>query len=272
VLKRLDVLETKVGQAMSSEGVAAAAAAAADAPKRDLTVMVTKNDLVPAAGRSKFSVSTIEELEAELIKKLKLGVAAIAIHSWDAELGTYIHAADLSDLTDRPKVQLQEREKLEEEAREIAQAEVAAIVSNSEEAQLAEPENTEERPPSSEEDAKLIESLRKEVESLSSKLRTSRKEVTRLRKAQVAQEKEAKEMLVGEFEKKERAHRNKIIKMKEISRRKKLTRECFHGWYQLTAGDKLTKLQAAQAEAQAAVEAAKGLTAADLEAAVRNVP
>jgi hypothetical protein len=269
VLKRLDLLETKVDHALSSGGAVDAVAATAQLPKRDLTVMVTKSDLVQAAGRSKFSVSTIEELEAELIKKLQLSVAAIAIHSWDAELGTYIHAADLSDLSDRPKVQLQEREKLEEEARELAKAEVAAIVSNTEEAELVEPEDTEEHQPSSEEDAKLIESLRKEVESLSSKLRTSRKEVTRLRKAQAAQEKEAKEMLAGEFEKKERAHRNKIIKMKESSRRKKLTRECFQRWYQLTAGDKLTKLQAAQAEAQAAVEAAKGLSAADLEAAVR---
>ena len=84
VLKRLDALETQVTQASSLEAAEAAAAAAAAAPKRDLTVMVTKNELVQAAGRSKFSVSTIEELEAELIKKLQLSVAAIAIHSWDA--------------------------------------------------------------------------------------------------------------------------------------------------------------------------------------------
>ena len=81
---------------------------------------------------------------------------------------------------------------------------------------------------------------------------------------------EAENKAAEEFEKKERAHRAKIIKMKELSRRKKLTRECFHRWYQLTAGDKLTKLQAAQAEAEAAVEAAKGLTAADLEAAEKR--
>ena len=183
----------------------------------------------------------------------------------------FIHAADLSDLPDRCKVQLQERQKLEEEAREIAQAEVTAIMSSTDEAALGPPaEEAEERPPTSEEDAKVIESLRKEVESLTTKLRTSRKEVTRLRKAQAAQEKEASAMLADEFEKKERAHRAKIIKMKELSRRKKLTRECFHRWYQLTAGDKLTKLQAAQAEAEAAVEAAKGLTAADLEAAEKR--
>ena len=50
------------------------------------------------------------------------------------------------------------------------------------------------------EDAKLIESLREEVESLTTKLRTSRKEVTRLRKAQAQQEKQASEMLADEFE------------------------------------------------------------------------
>ena len=266
VLKRLDALETQVTQASSLEAAEAAAAAAAAAPKRDLTVMVTKNELVQAAGRSKFSVSTIEELEAELIKKLQLSVAAIAIHSWDAELGAFIHAADLSDLPDRCKVQLQEREKLEAEAREVAQAEVSAIVANNEDDDSAaqEPEEAEDRPPTSEEDAKEIAKLREEVESLTAKLRTSRKEVTRLRKIQVAQEKEAGEKLAGEFEKKERAHRAKIIKMKELSRQKKLTRDCFQRWFQVAAGDKLSK-------AQAAVEAAKGSSSAELEAAEKKM-
>ena len=73
VIKRLDALDAQVAQATSPR-----AAAATAAPKRDLTVMVTKNDLVQAAGRSKFSVSTLEELETALISKLGLTCAAIA--------------------------------------------------------------------------------------------------------------------------------------------------------------------------------------------------
>lgn len=176
--------------------------------------MVTKNDLVQAAGRSKFSVSTLEELEAALISKLGLSCAAIAVHSWDAELGSFIHVADLSDLPDRCKVQLQEKEKVEEEARQLAQAEVAAMGVGDGEPE-PEPEAAEaERPPSSEEDARLITALREEKESLETKLRASRKEVTRLRKFQVAQEREASEKLNSEFEKKEKAHRTKIIKVR----------------------------------------------------------
>lgn len=116
----------------------------------------------------------------------------------------------------------------------------------------------EERPPSSEEDAKLIASQREELESLGTKLRASRKEVTRLHKFQVAQEKEASEKLNREFEKKEKAHRTKIIKMKGLSRQKKLIRDCFQGWYQSTAGEKLEKLKAAQAEAEAAAASMQG--------------
>lgn len=61
--------------------------------------------------------------------------------------------------------------------------------------------------------------------------------------------------------------------MKELSRRKKLIRDCFQGWYQSTAGDKLDKLKAAQAEAEAAAASMEGGSAeqkALLEAAERR--
>ena len=68
--------------------------------------MVTRSELVQSAGRGKFSVGSLPELEQALIAKLALEVESVAIEVWDKASGTFAPAGELGDLPDRCKLRL----------------------------------------------------------------------------------------------------------------------------------------------------------------------
>ena len=68
--------------------------------------MVTRSELVQSAGRGKFSVGSLPELEQALIAKLSLSVESVAIEVWDKASGTFAQAGELGELPDRCKLRL----------------------------------------------------------------------------------------------------------------------------------------------------------------------
>ena len=68
--------------------------------------MVTRSELVQSAGRGKFSVGSLPELEQALIAKLSLSVESVAIEVWDKASGSFAQAGELGELPDRCKLRL----------------------------------------------------------------------------------------------------------------------------------------------------------------------
>lgn len=87
-------------------------------PTRDLTLMISKNDIVPDNHRLKLKVASLMELEAVLQTKLKVD-HPIALMIWDRAFGDFVAVMSFEDVEARSKVQLVKKEEPPDAAEEV---------------------------------------------------------------------------------------------------------------------------------------------------------
>jgi hypothetical protein len=115
--------------AEGAESSAVASAGPAKTPKRptrDLTLMISKNDIVPDNHRLKLKVASLMELEAVLQTKLKVE-HPISLMVWDRAFGDFVAVMAFEDVEARSKLQIVKKEEVPDAAEAVkAELDVAS--------------------------------------------------------------------------------------------------------------------------------------------------